>query len=388
MAASWTATSLNRTAPDASLRPFDRAAVDIRASGSFGPPRHRDRTRFALDFSDYAVRPSGGTGGSEDGVTQAMASLQFDLGADVTPLTLSALGVGRRADGADAEGSVDTSLARVGLADRYSRALGGVVDWQLSVAAYTEPDVGDASGTQVAAPLEVGWTMQAGPMGLRVHGGYDIALPPTALYAEADHVGVNTGLPARTAWGGGASLWARVGSALLTGRVDAEDVTGLPVWVEAAPDARDDIAWRPEPADARLVSWKAGVAVPRGSHATFAVEIAGEVADPSDDAWLHLPYRPSLRGRGRATFDVRGGVTVDLSAEHVGERYRIATEADRLAAYTRFGGRVAKMLTPAISVFVSAKATAGTYQTFESRHGSALHALDQGGVGVGLTGRI
>ncbi len=388
LAASWSRLSLNRRAPNASLIAFDRATVKVRGTGSFGPPRRRIRTRLSVGATDHQVGPP--AGGGEDRITQASASLETDLRAEARPLTLSLRAMGRRVESATSPSSTDTALARAGIADRYALAFGGAVDWRAGLAVYSQPDgpAGEAGEATFIAPIEVGWTTEAGPTGMRIHGGYDVAQPPIALYTETGHVAVNPALPARTSWGGGASLWVRVGSALLTARVDAEDVKGLPVWVETDVGPHGAIAWKPEAVDARLVSWRAGVAAPRGAHTTFSVEIAGETAERADDPSARLPYRPSMTARVQVAFDAPGDITVRLSADHVGERYPAAVAPDPLGAHTLFGARVTKSLTPALRLFVSGQAAAGTYQAFESRHGSELHGLPQGGVGVGLTGRI
>lgn len=389
--AAWSTTSLNWRRADETLDARDRTVVGLRAAASFGPPRREERVRVSIEASDYGLGPPGGPAGTEDAIAEARGALDVELSASAKPLTFALRGMGRRAEGTGDATSADTYLAHASLADRFAPILGGVASWRAGVALYSEPDVADGSGrSSVAAPFRLAWATGVGRVGLQVHGGYDVEQPALELYADRDHVSVNPDLPARTSKAAGVSLWTRVGAAILSGQVDAQDVRGLPIWVEGETDLGGArvISWTPVGVDAELLSWRARLTAPYGPRSTLLVEVSGESSSPGDDTIGQLPYRPTLSARAEASVELPGSAVLRLSVDRVGERYRTTTDPDRLEAYTRFSARATKTLTAAVDVFVTGQATAGTYRAFESQRGSELHALSQGGVGVGITGRI
>ena len=389
MRASWSLTSLNWRQLDGATSARDRTSIGVGVLARIGAPGRRGKTRISVEGDSYRLGPPSQSAGGDDSIAEARLSAEFDIDRAGRPLTLSVSGVARQTEASDASSVTDTTLASVALADRYAGAALGVVDWRVSAAAYADPPLGSdtQAATQLAAPFELGWTVGSELISVRFHGGYSVQLPPVSLYRDADHVAVNPLLPARTAWNGGASLWARLGPAVLTGSVLGEDATALRVWREEDIPGSDGtaIAWRPAPMDARLLSWRARLAAPRGAHTTFAVSVAGEILDPT---LAQAPYRPALTATGEARFDAPAEARVHLTARHVGRRYRSESDSVGMDPYTRFGVRVTRAVTSALDVFAAAEATVGTYQVFESTRDAAWHALSQGGFGVGFTGRI
>jgi hypothetical protein len=390
--ASWSLTSLNWRATGGATTARDRTSVDVGVLARLGSPERRGRTRLSVEATAYRLGPPSVAVASDDAIAEARLAAEFDMDRSGRPLTLSVGGVARRTEASTADSVTTTSLASVSLADRYAGGPFGVADWRASATAYANPAAGPNvdSTTELGAPFELGWTTGLGAVGMRVHGGYSVGLAPISLYADSDHVAVNASLPARTAWQGGASIWTRLGPALLRGSVDAEDVAGLPVWREedVPDDAGAAIAWRPEAVDARLLSWQARLSVPRGAHAEYALTVVGEAAEPADAETLHLPYRPALTATGEARFVAPGIARVRLTAQHVGRRYRSRSDAVGMDGYTRFSVRVTRAVTSSLDVFAVGEAAAGTYQIFESERDVEWHALSQGGFGVGFTGRI
>lgn len=395
LGASWSTTSLNWRRMDETLSARDRTLVHLSARGAFGPPGRARRTRVSAEVFDYKLDPASGVGGvngAGDAITEAHGSVEIDLSAAARPWTVALGGTGRRTESTTDATATDTSMARVSVADRFVPILGGVASWRVGAALYSDPGGSDGSGqSTVAAPFKLAWTTRVSRLHLRVHGGYDVEQPGLALYSGQDHVLVNPDLAAITSWGGGASVWARFGSALVSGKIDATDVAGLPVWVESSAKASADsgvIAWTPQAVDATLVSWRMRLDTPYGPHATLSVTVSGESAEPGDSSIAHLPYRPSLTAGASAAYEVPGLAILRVSADRVGERRRTTTDDSRLEAYTRLHARATKTLTSAVDVFITGYGTVGTYQTFASEHGAPLHALNQSGVGVGITGRI
>jgi len=390
--ASWSLNSLNWRSANGALTARDRTLIDAFVVARLGASERRGRTRLSVRGVAYRLAPPSSTADHEDTISQARVAAEIDVDRAGRPMTLAARGVVRRTEASGVDGVTNTTLATVSLADKYAAGPLGVADWRVSLAAYANPPASPDldSSPEIAVPFAVGWTTSVGPVSVRLHGGYGVDLAAISLYADADHVAVNPTLPARTAWQGGASVWARVGPSLLSGSVDAEDVEGLPVWQET--DVLDDdgsaIAWRPVAVEARLLSWRLRLAVPRGAHATFAVTVAGETTDPADPSALHLPYRPALTATAEARLAAPGDARVRLTAQHVGRRYRSPSDAEGMDGYSRVSVRVARALTSALDVFVTAEGSAGTYQVFESSRDAEWRALSQGGVGVGFTGRI